>query len=293
MRFGTGEYTYEVVEGWGQLPAGWIWGWIPAVAVDSQDRVFVYSRSEHPLVVFDRDGTFLASWGEDILKDAHGLYIDADDNVYCVERGPHCIYKFNRDGDLLMTIGTPGVPGASDGDPFRLPTDLAIASTGDLFVSDGYDNARVHKYTSDGRLLKSWGTWGDGPGQFKLSHCVRVDRYDRLWVCDRENCRIEFFDLDGAYLGEWTDLAHPDTIYFDSDKDIVYVAELDQQVSIYAYDREFRRTLLAQWGGRRKSETPGEFRACPHGIWTDSQGDLYVGEVQTDGHLQKFRRVTG
>jgi sugar lactone lactonase YvrE len=285
-QFGAGKYTYEVVENWGKLPHGWTYGWIPAVAVDSQDRVFVYSRSEHPLVIFDREGNFLGEWGYGTLQDAHGLYIDADDNVYCTERNTHCIHKFNRNGELVMTIGTPGVQGANDGDPFRLPTDLAIASTGDLFISDGYGNARVHKYSPDGRLLKSWGSWGDGPGQFQLSHCVRIDRYDRVWVCDRENNRIERFDLDGNFIDEWAGLAHPDTIHFDPDEDVVYIAELDQQVSIFDFDRN----LLAQWGGRKPSDKPGEFRACPHGIWTDSRGDLYVGEVQTDGHLQKFAR---
>ncbi len=257
------------------------------MACDSQDRVFVYSRSEHPLVVFDVDGNFLESWGEDILLDAHGIYIDADDNVYCTERETHCVHKFSAAGELVMTLGTPGRQGAHDGDPFRLPTDLGIASNGELYISDGYGNARVHRYAADGRYIASWGEWGAGPGQFELSHCVRVDRYDRVWVCDRTNCRIQFFDLEGNFLSQWTDLAYPDTIHFDPVEDVVYIAELEQQVSIYAFDRQ----LLAQWGGRQKSEKPGEFIACPHGIWTDSRGDLYVGEVQADARLQKFARV--
>jgi len=286
-RFGAGKYTYDVIEHWAKLPEGWSFGWIPAVAADSQDRIFVYSRSEHPLVIFDRDGNFLEEWGYGFLQDAHGLFIDGEDNVFCTERNTHCIHKFNRKGELLMTLGTPGQQGANDGDPFRLPTDLAVASTGELFVSDGYGNARVHKYSADGKLLKSWGSWGDGPSQFKLSHCVRVDRYDRVWVCDRENNRIERFDLEGNFIDEWDGLAHPDMIFFDPNEDVVYIAELDQQVSIYDFDRN----LLAQWGGRRPSEKAGEFRACPHGIWMDSHGDLYVTEVQTDARIQKFVRV--
>ncbi len=286
MAFGTGKYTYEVAEGWGQLPAGWTWGWIPAVACDSQDRVYVYSRSEHPLVIFDRDGNFLDSWGEDILQDAHGIFIDDEDNVYCTERNTHCVYKFNPQGELVLTLGTPDQPGANDGDPFNLPTDLAVASTGELFVSDGYGNARVHKFSPEGELLLSWGEWGDGPGQFALSHCVRIDKADRVWVCDRTNDRIQIFDTDGNYLTEWTGLLKPDTIYFDLREDVVYVAELTHQVSIYSLDGE----LLSQWGGARPSEKPGEFLACPHGIWADSRGDLYVGQVQADGQLQKFIR---
>jgi streptogramin lyase len=286
-RFGSGKYTYKVIEPWAKLPDGWAFGWIPAVAVDSQDRVFVYSRSEHPLVIFDREGNYLEEWGYGLLQDAHGIYIDKDDNVFCTERNTHCVRKFNRKGELVMTLGTPGEQGANDGDPFRLPTDVGLDSVGNLYVSDGYGNARVHKYSSDGKLIKSWGSWGDGPSQFRLSHCVRVDRYDRVWVCDRENNRIERFDLEGNFLDEWDGLAHPDTIFFDPDADVVYVAELDQQVSIFDFDKN----LLAQWGGRRPSEKAGEFRACPHGIWTDSHGDLYVGEVQTNGRIQKYVRV--
>lgn len=286
MAFGSGDYTYEVAEGWGQLPPGWTWGWIPAVACDSQDRVYVYSRSEHPLVLFDRDGTFLDSWGEGILQDAHGIYIDEEDNVYCTERDTHCVFKFNATGELVMTLGTPGVPGEHDGDPFRKPTDLAIASSGELFVSDGYGNARVHKFSPEGEPLLSWGEYGDGPGQFALSHCVRVDKQDRVWVCDRENDRIQIFDTDGNFLTEWTGLLRPDTIYFDPNDDVVYVAELTHQVSIYTFDGD----LITQWGGAKKSEKPGEFLACPHGIWADSRGDLYVGQVQADGQLQKFVR---
>lgn len=287
MTFGSGKYTYEVQPGWGKLPSGWEWGWIPAVACDSQDNVYVYSRSEHPLVIFDREGNFLDSWGEDVLKDAHGIFIDQEDNVWCTERETHCVRKFNKNGELVLTIGTPGVQGANDGDPFRLPTDLAITSDGTLFITDGYGNARVHKYTQDGQLLKSWGTWGEGPGQFQLSHCVRADKQDRLWVCDRTNNRIQIFDTDGNFLTQWTGLYHPDTIHFDPNDDVIYIAELDQQVSIYDLDGQ----LLSQWGGRVKSEKPGEFIACPHGIWTDSRGDLYVGEVQADARLQKFVRV--
>ncbi|OGG50535.1 MAG: hypothetical protein A3F84_20435 [Candidatus Handelsmanbacteria bacterium RIFCSPLOWO2_12_FULL_64_10] len=284
MTFGSGAHTYKVQEGWARPPDGWKFGWIPAVAVDSQDRIYVYSRSEHPMVVFDREGNFLASWGEDILKDAHGIFIDAQDHVYCVERQTHCMRKFTPDGRLLMTLGAPGQEGA-DGQPFRLPTDIAFDSKGDMYISDGYGNARVHKYTAHGQWIKSWGRPGAGPGEFNLPHCVRVDRHDRLLVADRSNNRIQFFDTDGNYLMEWTGLNHPDTIFIDED-DIVYVAELDQRVSILTL--EGRR--LTDWGRGVKSETPGEFRACPHGIWADSRGDLYVSEVQTDGRIQKFIR---
>lgn len=284
MVFGQGTHQYTVHENWWTLPDGWEFGWIPAVAVDSQDRVYVYSRSEHPMVVFDRDGNFIDSWGDDILKDAHGIFIDADDNIYCTEREPHVIRKFTTDGDLLMTLGTPDVPGA-EGEPFNLPTDFALGPDGEMYISDGYGNARVHKYSPDGELIKSWGQPGTGPGEFDLPHCVRVDPRNRLMVADRENNRIQFFTLDGEYIEEWGDLLQPDTIYIDDD-DLVYIAELGQRVTIMTLDGE----VISQWGSERGSTVPGEFFACPHGIWLDSHGDMYVGEVQADARLQKFIR---
>ena len=284
MIFGQETHQYTVQENWWRLPDGWEFGWIPAVAVDSQDRVYVYSRSEHPMVVFDRDGNFLTSWGDEILKDAHGIFIDAEDNIYCVERETHVMHKFTSDGELLMTLGTMDKPGA-EGEPFNLPTDFALGPDGEMYISDGYGNARIHKYSPDGELIKSWGNPGSGPGEFDLPHCVRVDPRNRLLVADRENNRIQFFTLDGDFIQEWTDLLHPDTIYIDED-DLVYIAELDQRITIMTLDGE----VVSQWGSERGSTVPGEFLACPHGIWVDSHGDVYVGEVQADARLQKFIR---
>ncbi|MCE2399328.1 hypothetical protein J4G08_00410 [Candidatus Poribacteria bacterium] len=284
MIFGQGTHQYTVKENWWTLPDGWEFGWIPAVAVDSQDRVYVYSRSEHPMVVFDRDGNFLTSWGDDILKDAHGIFIDAEDNIYCVERETHVMHKFTTAGELLMTLGTMDEPGA-EGEPFNLPTDFALGPDGEMYISDGYGNARIHKYSPDGELIKSWGKPGTGPGEFDLPHCVRVDPRNRVMVADRSNNRIQFFTLDGEYIEEWGDLLQPDTIFIDED-DLVYIAELDQRVTIMTLDGE----VVSQWGSERGSTVPGEFFACPHGIWVDSQGDIYVGEVQADARLQKYIR---
>ena len=284
MIFGQGTHQYKVQENWWKLPDGYEFGWIPAVAVDSQDRVYVYSRSEHPMVVFDRDGNFLTSWGENILKDAHGIFIDAEDNIYCTERETHVVHKFTTGGDPLMTLGTMDKPGA-DGEPFNRPTDLALGPDGEMFISDGYGNARIHKFSPGGELIKSWGKQGTGPGEFDLPHCVRVDPRNRLMVADRENNRIQFFTLDGEYIEEWDSLLQPDTIFIDDDQ-LVYIAELQQRVTIMTLDGD----VVSQWDSDRGSTVPGEFYACPHGIWLDSHGDIYVGEVQADARLQKYIR---
>ena len=182
-------------------------------------------------------------------------------------------------------MGHPEIRG-KDGDTFNQPTDVAVSSAGDLFVSDGYKNTRIHKFSQEGRLLSSWGERGAGLGQFALPHCVRVDRHDRVWVCDRENHRIQIFDIDGNYLSEWAGLKRPAAIFFDQNEDVVYIAELDYQVSIYTLGGE----LINRWGGGCPSDKPCEFLGYPHGIWMDSRGALYISEIGVDGRLQKFVR---
>ncbi|MGQ9728892.1 MAG: peptidyl-alpha-hydroxyglycine alpha-amidating lyase family protein [Candidatus Fervidibacter sp.] len=294
MVFGEGKYTFEVVERWFKPPKGWMFGWIPAVACNSKGQVFVYSRSEHPLIILSEDGEFLEEWGKDILKDAHGIWIDPTDHVYCTDRNTHCIFKFNPQGELVMTLGEPGKPAQQADAPFNKPTDAATVASDDgnapvaaLFVSDGYGNACVHKFTPDGRLIKSLGKPGIGIGEFNLPHCVRVDRYNRVWVCDRENRRVQIFDLDGNYISEWRGLLRPNSLFFDPQDDVVYIAELEHRVSIWTLDGE----LITSLGSGKSSDKPGEFLGGPHGIWVDAHGNLYVSEVLVPSRIQKFIRI--
>ena len=282
MQVGDGDFRYEVIQDWAKLPPGWTFGWIPGVAVDSQDRVYVYSRSEHPMVVFDREGNFLTSWGDDVLENAHGIFIDDDDNVYCTEWSSHCAHKFSTEGQLQWTLGTPGVP-RPPGLPFNLPTDLAIAPDGCLFVSDGYGNSKMHKYSAEGVLLFSWGEPGTGPGQFNLVHSVWVDSDYQVYICDRENNRIQIFDGEGGFLREWTGFLQPDKLWFD-ENETIFMAEIRHRVTIL--DRQGK--VLSQWG--EGGEQPHQFRSYPHGIWGDSRGDIYVSEVASDAQLKKFVR---
>ena len=286
MKLGSGNFVYEYVDDWPKVPDDIKLGWVAAVAVDALDNVYVYSRSEIPMVIFDREGNFVDGWRQGVLDNeaAHGLYFDSSGNAWCTEFENHCIRKMTPSGELLMTVGNPGEMG-TEGKPFRRPTDVALDSQGFLYVSDGYDNACVHKFTEDGKILKSWGEPGTEASQFDISHCVRIDPNDRVMVCDRTNNRIQIFDTEGTFLEEWNDLSEPDTIHIDKNG-IVYVAELNQRISIYNLQGE----LLCRWGLGKRTDTPGEFNGCPHGIWTDSLGDLYISEVQTDGRVQKFKR---
>ena len=151
------------------------------------------------------------------------------------------------------------------GGPFNLPTDIDLTSSGEMFITDGYGNARVHKFAADGTYLFSWGEPGTAPGQFNLPHGVWIDKYGRVLVADRENDRVQVFDQDGKLSQVWpTTLIGPAFFYVDAD-DIVYIPEHNGGlVSVLTLEGE----RLAQWGDP-------SFRSC-HGIWGDSRGDLYV-----------------
>jgi DNA-binding beta-propeller fold protein YncE len=317
MIVGSGKFRYEVVVDWAQLPKGWQHGDVTSVVTDRQDRVYVFTRSAHPVIVYDRDGRFLDSWGEGILRHGHGISITHDDFLYCTDDWDHTVRKFTTDGKLLQTLGTPGRPSDTGYDsagptslmtikrgagPFNRPTQVAEAPNGDLYVSDGYGNARIHRFTADGKLVQSWGEPGDRPGEFNLPHSVWVHTDGRVFVCDRENDRVQIFDSTGQYLGVWTNVSRPDELYIDG-QDHVYVAQLElqegrltmagrpvtrpslPQVSI----RDLEGNLLTRWGGPDPL-APDSF-VSPHGICVDSHGDIYVGEVvETDpGRLGRYR----
>ncbi|MCI0464502.1 MAG: peptidyl-alpha-hydroxyglycine alpha-amidating lyase family protein [Gemmataceae bacterium] len=300
---GTGKFRYEALPKWEQLPPGWSFVEVAGVATDSRDRVYVFNRGEHPVIVFDRDGKFVTSWGEGLIARAHGIHIGPDDTIYLTDDLEHTVRKFTPEGKLLMTLGRPGQ--ASDtgiegndyrtirrvGPPFNRPTNVALSATGEIYVTDGYGNAAVHKFTPDGRLLFSWGGSGVGPGQFHLPHGIALDRDERIYVADRENSRIQIFTSRGEFVAEWADVARPMQVFIDP-QDHVFVAETGFRAGLYPWTvppgphpvgarlSVFTREgeLLARWGGSEAPWAVGDFFA-PHDVWVDRHGDLYVGEV--------------
>ena len=197
---GEGDYRYEVIENWGTLPDGWHYGEVAAVGVDSKDNVYVFARSEHPMMVFDREGNFLRSWGEGLFRRPHGVHLAPDDTIYCTDDGDHTVRRLTLEGTLLLEIGVPGEPAPMyGGDPFNRCTHTALSPEGDIYVADGYGNARVHKYSPDGKLLFSWGEPGTDPGKFNIVHNICCDADGWVYVADRENHRVQVFDGNGKY----------------------------------------------------------------------------------------------
>ena len=309
MIYGYGDYTYSLVEDWAKIPAGDSLVDVVGISVDSDDNVYAFNRSKRPLIVFDRDGNEIDSWGVGLFKRPHGSCITPEGDIWLTDDTSHVAYKFTKEGEQLMKLGEVGKKSDTgyragldiferlssitrSAGPFNLPTGVAVSSTGDIFVSDGYGNARVHRFSPEGELILSWGEPGAGKGQFRLPHNVWIDKEDRVWVPDRENSRVQIFDTEGNFLDEWIDLFRPTHVYMDDDE-TVYISELCRRISIYSIDGE----LLSRWGNENHSLDDPLF-VGPHVICVDCHGDLYVGEVAiTFGHvdrgartIQKFKR---
>ncbi|GHT88443.1 hypothetical protein FACS189474_3700 [Bacteroidia bacterium] len=216
---------------------------VAAVAVDSKDNIYYTTRicpgfGTH-VVVLDPQGKYLRGIGTAFFKNAHGIAIDKEDNLYVVDTGAHCLYKFKTDGTLLATIGNPNQPSDSgcinmdfrtiqnSAGPFNFPSKLAIADNGELFVADGYGNARIHHFSKDGKLLNSWGEPGNGKGEFNVPHGIAVDPDGGdIYVCDRENERIQIFDQAGKLKTIWNDIWRPCELVIRDG--FAYVAELGE-----------------------------------------------------------------
>ena len=287
---GSGKYTYELIQDWPKLPEGESLGIVSAVATDSQDRVYVFQRQDPPVMIFDPDGNYLSCWGIGAITDPHGITI-SDDIVYITDRSDQVAVKFTLDGKPLQVIGNRGVHSDTGcerpGDlvpraagPFNYPTEMVPSPSGDLYISDGYRNSRVHRFTKDGQLIGSWGQPGKTePGHFHLPHSVLVDPDGKVYVCDRANRRVQIFSPDGEYITSWADgMGGPDDISRDQDG-VFYVAEQEVDggspyVSLWQADG----TLITRW----------EIRHA-HGLWVDSKGDIYLG-LTTNHSVDKYVR---
>jgi DNA-binding beta-propeller fold protein YncE len=293
----------EPLVNWEQLPGGLSHRDVAGVAVGANDRVYLATRLRSCIFVYERDGTFVRTWGEGMFTDRlHGITAHPDGTLFIVDDAGHSVRHFTPEGKELAPIGPVSKPAdtgydgtsvasiARSAGPYNRPTNVAVAPNGDLYVSDGYGNARVHHFSQDGRLIGSWGEPGTGPGQFKISHGICVLSDGRVLVADRENDRVQVFDPKGAFLAEWTDVQRPTHLVLGPDG-LLYLAELwwrkgqktpkGEEIASDRYGRmsilDVDGHVLARYGGGPPN-TLGNY-AAPHGIAVDARGDVYLAEV--------------
>ena len=288
-QIGTGKYSYELIPDFLKLPAGQSFGMVSRVATDAQDRVYVFQRTDPPIVVFDREGKYLGAWGSGAVTDPHGLKI-VGDVAYTTDRSDSVARSFTLDGKPLLELGQRGEHSDTGkvgtnwlaeraAGPFNHPTEMMAHPNGDIYVTDGYRNARVHRFTRDGRLIKSWGAPGHGPGQFHLPHSIAYDDDGKLYVADRANKRIQIFTPDGDYLGQWTGMGGPNDITRGKDGNFYIAEQEDDGKPAQICVRDAKGAVLARFASRHV-----------HGIGVDSHGDIYAGLTQ-DRSVDKFVRT--
>jgi DNA-binding beta-propeller fold protein YncE len=263
MIVGLGDRHYRVERDWAQLPATMTWGFISQLAVDGLGRVHVLQRSDPPVLVFDPDGSFAFSYGAGRIIDGHGISIDRQDRVFVVDRDAHEIVVFDRDGHELFALGQRGRP--RFGAPFNHPTDVAVAPDGEIYVSDGYGNAHVHRFSADGKYIATWGGPGEGDSQFMTPHAIWVLDDGRVLVVDRENERVQVFDREGRHLANWGGFFHPMDLYVD-ERGMIFVTDQVPRIAMLSGDG----TLA----GRCRGAINGA-----HGLWGDREGNLFLAEL--------------
>ena len=290
---------YQSGQSWGQLPTGRPYGNTSAVHVDARGTVWVADkcasttctgRTEDPILAFDASGRFLRSFGSGLFVFPHGIHVDADGNVWVTdgqgaEGKGHQVFKFSPEGKVLLTLGTKGVAGTT-ATTFNQPSDVVIAANGDIFVADGHGgetNARIVKFSRDGKFIKTWGQKGTGPGEFDTPHALALDSQGRLFVGDRGNSRIQIFDQEGKFLAEWRQFGRPSGIFIDRN-DTIYVTDSESNPN---RNPEYQRGLRV---GRARdgsvsafvpivSTNPNATAGGPEGISADANGTIYGAET--------------
>lgn len=308
-RFGVANYKYEVVTNWPKIE---IRGVAADICVDGKGRAFVGVRNPQPdgspssigpgtgtMLVLSPDGSLTDVWAGNAFSAPHGLWCNKNDEIFHADTGLHTVTKYDAKGRVLLQLGTPGKKGRA-GQPFNMPTRAKQGPNGDIFVSDGYGQNRIHRFTSKGEHILSWGKgdpvfyqqWakkpvtgkaGTGPGEFNLPHDVTIDSKDRAYVMDRTNNRCQVFDTKGNYITEWKDVRGPNDAIIGSDGSMHIVGAAGVEV------RKLDGKLVGRWG--EKGPSAGHFTNSPHGVWLDRDGAIYVAEVGGNNRLQKFARV--
>lgn len=257
---------YRVLDDWANLGPGAKWGVTSSVTTDARGVAIVLRRADPAFFVIE-NGKLSRQWGEGLFQWSHGVRVDRNGFLWATEaRDYHLVYKFDAAGKLLMTLGRKGVAG--DGpDTFNRPTDVVVAPNGDFFVSDGYGNSRIVKFSKDGKFIRTWGAKGAGPGQFNLPHSIVMDSRNRVLVGDRENARIQIFDQEGKLLDQWTGLGKP------------YGMAIAKDDTLYVGDADAGKITIAKNG---RAVDVIENLGRPHWVSLDPSGAIYMADVRAE-----------
>ncbi len=309
----TAPNPYRAIEHWAKMPAGRTWGSTSGVGIDPDgtsvwvaERCGVFAPPSlmkpgipfacdgsklPPILKFDASGKLVKAFGEGLLLFPHGLYVDRAGNVWVTDglgkdgKG-HQVFKFSPEGKVLMTLGKPGVAG-SGRDEFNAPSAVLVAPNGDIFVADGHGrntNARIVKFSKDGKFIKTWGRKGSSPGEFDIPHALAMDSRGRLFVADRQNNRIQIFDQDGNYLDQWFQFSRPSGIFIDGN-DTIYVADSELELVAKNHDgwkRGIRVGRVSDGVVTALIPDPVEKTtgtSAAEGVAADSNGNIYGAEV--------------
>ena len=298
---------YELVKDWPQLPTDFFLSAVSAVGVDNEQNIFMFQRtgrewtetfpdsliSSNTVFLLDKDtGKILNSWGANLFIMPHGLSVDKEDNVWIADVGLHQIFKFSHEGDLLMTLGEAKIPG-NDSLHFYLPTDIAVADDGSFYVSDGYGNSRIVKFSKEGKYLYEWGKRGGLSGELYTPHGIDLDSDGNVYVADRENNRIQEFDANGQFLKQWKNTTGTQ----------LYALTIDKQNNLFAIDNltindtlikgtdiihfDSKLNLLMRFG---RGNSEGIAVPRYHDIDVDNNGNIYVAETSAK-RIRKFRKI--
>jgi len=270
--------NYEAVPDFFQLPENDHFVEVSGVAVNSKGHIYVFHRGKHPLLEFDANGKFIRSIADDLFVTAHTVRVDADDNIWTTDVGAHVVLKLSPAGRVLLSLGRMRTPG-DDVLHFNQPTDVAFDREGNIYVADGQGNSRVLKFNKYGNVLLGWGMKGGEAGQFDLPHSIAVDG-DLVYVGDRENARIQIFDLNGRYLREWK-LGHPFGLFVTPDH-FIYMSDAIAG-RILKIDRDGKVV------GALDGPAPDKGRHFdPHSLVVDKDNSIFTAEVMP-WQAQKFR----
>ena len=301
---------YELVKDWPQLPAGFVFGNPTGIGIDSNQNIFVFHRayrkwpadnvmpdsniSSNTILMLDREtGKIIKSWGADLFIMPHGLTVDKWDNIWVTDVALHQVFKFSHEGILLLKLGVAKVPG-TDASHFNLPTDVAVTPDGSFYVSDGYGNSRVIKFSADGKYLFEWGKKGNAEGEFNIPHAISLDQNGNVYVADRENKRVQVFDSTGKFLKQYSDNSYGSICSVTFDKASQQLIAVDDD-NFFKLKHRGSDVMIFDTAGKVQSRFGRSGGYNGHTCWyhdaaVDDKGNIYIGDI-LGNKIQKFRKV--